>query len=53
MAKPGGGPVAKAAPTGIYPKAHPIPQQFRDPTSTPLTTTLEAGKMNTFDYDIR
>jgi len=54
LAKPGGsGPAPKAPAGGSHAKTNPIPEPLRTPTSSPLKTTLEAGKMNTFDYDIK
>lgn len=50
MVKPGAG---GEAPKPTLPKSKdPIPESLRDPLTSKITTRIEAGKPNVFDYDI-
>jgi hypothetical protein len=45
--------VAVKTPGTPAPKTNPIPAPLRDTSTSKLTVTVEAGKPNTFDYDIK
>jgi hypothetical protein len=54
LTKPGEAEAPKPKPRGTPgPKTSPIPEPLRDTSTSKLTLKVEAGKPNTFDYDIK